>query len=181
MVVKRSRTPRPTMVTISDAETTETARRESMRESHPPERATMPAPPAAIGRFSIEMNVSASEVDYRALFEAGSFREALLGARERLSVSPADTSALRIAQRSEEALVEHGVAALGGPTAILMLARELPEAESTARERIVMRRLEHGPIPLQTLLDGDDLGRIEALDLVVALQDRGHLRVNLSE
>lgn len=180
MVVKRSRTPRPTMVTISDAETTETARQESMRESLPPERATMPAPPAAIGRFSIEMNVSASEVDYKALFERGAFREALLGARERLSVSPADTSALRIAQRSEEALVERQVTALGGPAARVMLARDLPETDSTVRERLLLRRFEHGPITLQMLLDGDDLGRIEALDLLVALQARGHVRVNLS-
>lgn len=172
--------PRATMVTISDAETTESARQESMRDG-PLERATMPAPPAAIGRFSIEMHVPSAEIDYRALFERGAYREGLAAARERLSVSPADTSALRIAQRCEEALAEQLTLALGGAHARIELKAALADQEGTAREHLLLQRLEAGSVALRDLLHGPNMGRIEALDLITALQARGHLRVNLSD
>ena len=167
---------RQTMVTLSDAETTETARRESIRD----DRATMPAPPAAIGRFSIELNVPLAEVDFRGSFERGDYREALTAARERLSVSPADTSALRIAQRAEEALLATLTSALGGEEATIALARTASEDEANSRERHLLTRLETGPLSLTALRAGSELGRIETLDLLSDLRDRGHVRVNLS-
>lgn len=172
--------PRPSMVTLSDAETTEAARIESMRGSTPPERVTMPAPPAAIGRFSIEMHVPSVEVDYRASFERGAFREGLIAARERLSVSPADTSALRIAQRCEEALAEQLLAALGGLDAVVELRIALADDEGTTRELTVQAQLEHGARSVRGLLDDSELPRIDALDTITALQDRGLVHVNLS-
>ncbi len=173
--------PRPSLVTLSDAETTEAARLESMRGSAPPERVTMPAPPAAIGRFSIEMHVPSVEVDYRASFERGAFREGLIAARERLSVSPADTSALRIAQRCEEALAEQLLAVLGGLEARIELRIALADDEATARELAVQAQIEHGARSVRELLADLDLPRIDALDTIAALQDRGLVRVNLSE
>jgi hypothetical protein len=180
------------MVTISDAETTEVARQESIRDVAPTitnedaaarieDRVTMPAPPAAIGRFSIEMNVPSAEVDFKASFERGAYREALVAARERLSVSPADTSALRVAQRSEEALVADLVATLGGATALVTLLRAPSETDASTREARLMQRLLGAPLDVRALLDTTDMGRIEVLDLVIALQARGHVRVNLSD
>lgn len=180
------------MVTLSDAETTETARQESMRDlaptlsnedeqplGGPHERATMPAPAAAIGSFSIEMNVAAFDIDFKAAFDRSEFREALGAARERLAVSPADTSALRIAQRSEEALVAQLVAALGGPHARVSLLRAAIETEASVREHLLLQRLNTAPLTVSSLLDTLEMGRVETLDLVVALQARGHVLVNL--
>lgn len=181
-----TRAARPTMVTLSDAETTETARQESMRDAAPTisnesDRVTMPAPPAAIGRFSIEMNVASAEVDFKASFERGAFREALAAARERLSVSPADTSALRVAQRSEEALVTELVTALGGSDAVVTLLRAPSETDASTREAQLMQRLLVAPRTVSSLLDTTEMGRIEILDRIAALQARGHVGVNLSE
>lgn len=172
------------MATLSDAETTETARQESMRDlaptvSNETDRVTMPAPPAAIGRFSIEMNVPSVEVDFKASFERGAYRDALVAARERLSVSPADASALRVAQRSEEALVTQLVATLGGSGARIELVHAPTAPE--ARESLLVQRLAPGPQELATLLASDEMGRIETLDRITSLRARGHVRVNLSD
>ena len=172
------------MVTLSDAETTETARQESMRDlaptvSNETDRVTMPAPPAATGRFSIEMNVPSVEVDFKASFERGAYREALVAARERLSVSPADTSALRVAQRSEEALVTQLVATLGGGGAPIALVQ--PPTDLQDRETQLVQRLKNGPQNLATLLASNEMGRIEILDCITSLRARGHVRVNLSD
>lgn len=172
------------MVTLSDAETTETARQESMRDPAPTisnesERATTPAPPAALDHFFIEKNAPSAEIDFRASFERGAFREALAAARERLSVSAADTSALRVGQRSEEALVTQLVATLGGGTAQIALLHAPSEAHATAREALLLQRLSAVPRALATLLESTEMGRIETLDLITSLRARGQVRVNL--
>lgn len=180
---KRSVTPRmrPAMATLSDAETTEEARLASMRSEHPaaPERSTMPAPPPAIGRFSIEL-IAAADVDFKALFERGAYREALTASRERLAVSPADTTALRIAQRSEEALVSEHLRALGGEASVIGLAA-FDGARLTVREHTVTSALAGGSLTLGELLSALSLKAIDALDTVRKLQSDGVLLVNLSD
>jgi hypothetical protein len=175
------------MVTLSDAETTEEARLASMRGSEPPDegageqRATMPAPPVSLGRFSIELPLGTEDVDFRALFERGAFREALAATRERLATSPADTTALRIAQRSEEALVTQLLRTLGvGDSAVAELEPRVGMPE-TPREMLVWERVHEGITALDALLANVPFNRVEALDAIVALRDRGALHVNLSD
>ena len=183
---KRHPTPRvrPAMVTLHDEESTEAARQAMQRGSEPPpailgERTTMPAPPPALGRYSIEL-VAAEDVDFRALFEHGDFRGALLACRERLAVSPADTTALRIAQRSEETLCQQMLEQLGGEHVEISLGAA-PARELMPRERAVIAALASGSRVLSTLFANVKNKPFDVLEALIQLRTDGVVLVNLSD
>lgn len=132
------------------------------------DRTTMPAP--AIEPSVPPPALEVGHAGFGELFARGEHRGALAAALARLALCPSDGTAARIATQSEEAIVARLYEQLGAPSRVPALAADAQALDP--HEAFLFHHID-GFSDIETLVDSAGMNRVEVLDRLLALLQRG--------